>query len=640
MGENLTSEKDNTTIPAQTEFEGIMHNADMHSGPFFIDGCDTLTKLFAQRCKELGNATSHREKVLGIWRSHSWNDYYRAARQIGLGLLSLGLKRNEVVSILSEDNKEWPYMDMGIQGVGAITSGIYTTDAPTQLAYLLNDSKSRFLFVENDEMLDKYLEIKDQVPLLEKVIILEREGLHEFSDKKAMFLDELYDLGEKFHQSEPERFKAEIARSEPQDIALLIYTSGTTGQPKGAMISHENIIFTVSATLQALPNLQNDEQLCFLPLCHVFERNTSIFSPIASKTIVNFAESTETIFDNLQEVSPHVFTAVPRVWEKIYSKVTLMAQDGTSLGKFAFSSAIKAGQARAEYIITNRDVPFFTRIYYNIWDFLVLKNLRRMLGLARIRRAISGAAPISPDLLRWFRAIGVNLLEGYGQTEGSGVTSVNTLSSNKNGSVGPGIPGVTIKIADDGEVLFAGGNVFPGYWNNKKKTAETMAKNGFLRTGDVGKLDGDSFLYITGRLKDIIITAGGKNITPSEFENKMKSFAHISDVVIIGDKRKYLTCLVMIDKENVEKYAQDNKVPFSDFASLCAAKEVQELIGSIIEEINQDFARVEQVKDFRLIDIILTAEDDELTATMKLKRGFVEKHYKPLIEQMYKNKNV
>ncbi len=636
MGENSIS-GDSTELPPQKTSAGVSYNADMHSGPFYIDGCDTMPKLFARRCRELGDKTSHREKVLGIWRSHSWNDYYNAARRIGLGLVSLGIGRGEVVSILSEDNKEWPYMDLGIQCIGAMTSGIYTTDAPSQLAYLLNDSRSRVLFVENDEMLDKYLAIRDQVPGLEKVIILEREGLHDFSDDRTMFLDELYDLGDRFHQSDPKRFEEEIARSSPDDIGMLIYTSGTTGQPKGAMISQGNIIFTVGATLQALPNLPGDEQLCFLPLCHVFERNTSIFSPIVSKSTVNFAESPETVFDNLQEVSPHVFSAVPRVWEKIYSRVTLAIQDGTGLGRFAYSRAIRAGQERAGYVTTNRKVPFLTGARYAFWDFLVLKNLRRMLGLSRIRHAISGAAPISPDLLRWYQAIGVNLLEGYGQTEGSGVTSVNTAGANVIGSVGRAIPGVGLKISGDGEILFCGGNVFAGYWNSPEKTARTLTEDGCLRTGDLGRIDENGFLYITGRLKDIIITAGGKNITPAEIENQLKSHAHISDVVVIGDRRKYLTCLVMIDKENVEKYAQDHKVPFSNFASLCAAREVQDLIGSIIREVNQNFARVEQIKDFRLIDIILTAEDDELTATMKLKRGFVEKRYKSLIDEMYKN---
>ncbi len=623
-------------LPPQTDVNGVQTNADLDAGgPFVIDGCDTITKLFRKRCEALGSRTAHREKELGIWRAYSWEDYYVHARRIGLGLMALGLKRGDVVSILSEDNKEWLYADLGIQGVGGIASGVYTTDAPSQLAYLVNDSGSRFLFVENDEMLDKYLEIRDQVPTLEKVIIFDREGLYDFHDEKTLFLDELYDLGEQFRQSDPDRFEKEIEKSRPEDVGLLIYTSGTTGMPKGAMITNENVIFGLSAMLRVLPSYEGDEQLCFLPLCHVLERTVTVYVQIAAKTVVNFAESVETVFDNMREVSPDVFTAVPRVWEKIYSRVSLMADDATTFGRWAYHQAIAAGRAKADYEVAGKPVPWLVALRYRIWDFLVLRNLRRMLGMDRLRRGITGAAPISPDLLMWYRAIGVILLEGYGQTEGAGITSVNMVERNRIGTVGPPIPGIKIRIAEDGEIQMKGPNVFPGYWNKPDKTAETMTEDGYLRTGDVGHLDEDGFLSITGRLKDIIITAGGKNITPAEIENRLKFSPYISDAVVIGDRRKYLTCLIMIDQENVEKFAQDRKIPFNDFASLCAAKEVRELIGSIIAEVNKDFARVEQIKDFRLIDILLTPEDEELTATMKLKRSFVEKRHKALIDEMY-----
>ncbi len=622
-------------IPKQKILRGISINEDLSKGPYFVDGCDTICKLFEKRCLQLGEKTAHREKHLGIWHSYSWSDYYNCARKIGLGLVSLGLKRGDVVSILSEDNKEWLYCDLGIQSVGGITSGVYTTDSPAQLAYLINDSGSKFLFVENDEMLDKYLEIKNEVPTLEKVIIFDRDGLADFSSEKTLFLDELYDLGEKLHQEKPQYFSNEIAKSKPSDIALLIYTSGTTGKPKGAMLSNENIVFTMGSCLPVLPYNIDDEQLCFLPLCHILERNISVYLPIICSTITNFAESTETVFDNLQEVQPHVFTAVPRVWEKIYSRLTIMAQEATLIGKWAYNMAIKAGMKRANFTIENKKAPFLIELNYHIWNFLVLNNLRRLIGMNRVRRAITGAAPISTDLLRYYHAIGVRLYEGYGQTEASGVTSVNLVNHNKVGTVGPAIPGTIIRIAKNGEIQLKGAHVFPGYWNDKEKTQETMTKDGYLMTGDVGRLDEDGFLTITGRLKDIIITAGGKNITPSEIENKLKASIYISDAVVIGDRRKYLTCLIMIDQENVEKFAQDKKIPFSDFASLCAAKEVQELIGSIIKEVNKDFARVEQIKQFRLIDILLSAEDDELTATMKLKRSFVEKKYEKLINEMY-----
>jgi long-chain acyl-CoA synthetase len=401
------------------------------------------------------------------------------------------------------------------------------------------------------------------------------------------------------------------------------------------MISHENIIVSIIGSVLTLPVEPTDEQVCFLPLCHILERLITVFTPIGLKSTVNFAESPETVFDNVREVSPHVFTAVPRVWEKLYSRVTIMASEATLLGKWSFSQALKAGHKRAEALEAGDPVPWGTRVAYAFWDFLLLHNLRRMLGFDRLRRGTTGAAPISPDLLRWYRAIGVTVLEGYGMTESSGVISVNLLDRQKTGSVGPVVPGGEVRISPEGEIQYKGANVFKGYWNKPDKTAEAKSEDGWLRTGDVGRLDNEGFVAITGRVKDIIITAGGKNITPAEIENRLKFSPYISDAVVIGDKRKFLSCLIMIDQENVEKFAQDRKVPFNNFKSLCAAQEVRDLIGGIVEETNREFARVEQIKDFRLIDVLLTAEDEELTATMKLKRSFVEQKHSQLIDEMY-----
>lgn len=621
--------------PPQKTVDGYTINADLDApGPYFFDGCDTLVALFRRRCAELGGKIAHREKDFGIWLSYSWAEFYDHARLIGLGLVSLGLKRGEVVSILSEDNKEWIYADLAIQCVGGITSGIYTTDSASQLEYLLNDSGSRFLLVENDEQLDKFLAIKDRVPSLIKAIVFDREGLHGFSDDRVIFLDELYAAGRVLLKQDPGRFEQEIDRARPGDTAILVYTSGTTGPPKGAMISHENIMASISGALLCLPVGADEEQVCFLPLCHILERLISVFVPLGLKSTVNFAESPETVFDNVREVSPHVFTAVPRVWEKIYSRISIMTDEATALGRWAFRRALAAGMRRLAAEEAGRPVPLATRLACAFWDLVVLRNIRRLLGLDRLRRGTTGAAPISPDLLRWYRAIGVVVLEGYGMTESTGVISVNLIGRGRIGSVGPVVPGGAVRIAADGEIQYRGGNVFQGYWNKPEKTAETFT-DGWLRTGDVGRLDEAGFLYITGRTKDIIVTAGGKNITPAEIENRLKFSPYISDAVIIGDRRKYLTALIMIDQENVEKFAQDRRVPFSDFRSLCAAREVRDLIGGIVAETNAEFARVEQIKDFRLIDILLTAEDEELTPTMKLKRGFVEKAHKKLIDEMY-----
>lgn len=619
----------------QITVNGVRVNATAGQRPAMVDDCDTIVKLFAKRCGGLGQRTAHREKDMGIWKSYSWKDYWDHAKWLGLGLRALGLERGEVVSILSEDRKEWCYADLGIQCVGGIANGVYTTDSASQLEYLLRDSDSRFLFVENDEQLDKFLEIEGQAPQVKKVIILEQDGLHDLRHEKCVFLDELYETGRAFEAENRHFFEDEIEKARAEDTALLIYTSGTTGAPKGAMLSQENVISAMVSGAHALPTLETDEQLCFLPLCHILERNVSVYFPLAGKATINFAESPETVFDNLQEVSPNHFTAVPRVWEKIYSRVLVLAQEATPIGRWAFNRAIAAGMKRAEYQLVRKPVPAVAAMYYAMWDALVLKNLRRMLGMDRLRRGGTGAAPISPELIKWYWAIGVRLLEGYGMTENTGLASINVPDDNKLGTVGKAVPGFDIRIADDGEIQTHGLNNFQGYWRNNEKTAETYSDDGWLRTGDIGMLDEDGFLTITGRLKDIIITAGGKNITPAEIESRLKFSHYISDAVVIGDGRKYLSCLIMIDQENVEKFAQLKKVPFSDFASLCAAQDVVDLVRHEVEQVNKEFARVEQIKEFRLINVLLTAEDDELTATMKLKRGFVEKKHKGLIDEMY-----
>lgn len=619
------------SMPEQHTIDGFQVNKDLSQAPHFVDGADTMCKLWSLRCKTLSAQTAHREKKFGIWKSYGWNEFYERAQQIGLGLRRLGLKRGEVVSILAEDSKEWIYADIGIQAVGGIASGVYTTDSARQLSYLVNDSDSRFLFVENDEQLDKYLSIADQMPGLSKVIVFDLEGLHDFEDENVLSLEELYQLGAHAAAENPGEFEDEIEKGTPEDTCLLIYTSGTTGDPKGVEITNANIMFSMSIGPHALPVYSSDEQLCFLPLCHILERLLSVFLPIFAGSKVNFAESTETVFENIQEVSPTIFTAVPRVWEKMYSRISIMLEDATPFGKWAFNQALKAGHKRIRALESNKATP----ISYQFWDFFLLRNLRRMLGMDKLRRGVSGAAPISPDLLRWFRAIGVPIYEGYGMSETAGIMTVNLSEAEKLGSVGRVVPGAEVRIGDGGEIQYFGANCFKGYWNNPDKTEETFTRDGWLRSGDIGQIDNEGYVFITGRMKDVIITQGGKNITPAEIENRLKFSPYISDAVVIGDKRKFLSCLVMIDQENVEKYAQDRRVPFSDFASLCRTEAVVELINGVIDNVNEDFARVEQIKSFRLIDTVLTAEDDELTATMKLKRSFVEQKYNSLIDEMY-----
>lgn len=594
-----------------------------------VQGCDTIARLFRQQCKKWLTKTAHREKHLGIWHSYSWSDYFSDASAIGAGLIDLGLNTADRVGILSEDNRDWLCCDMGITVAGGIPTGIYTTDSAQQLAYIMNDSTAKFLIVENDEQLDKYLQVESEIPELLWVIVFERLGLREFSQPNVLFFDELKARGRKLLESNPQVINEQIEQLSPEDTALLIYTSGTTGPPKGAMITHRNVIFQLSVCQEILDDRATDEQLCFLPLAHIYERELSSHLPLTTGAVVNFTESVDTVFENMREVSPHSFSAVPRFWEKVYSQIQVYREEASTVGRWAFDASVASGLALQEY-----PASLLYRVRYQFWNIIVLRNLRRMMGMDRMRRAASGAAPVSVELLCWFNAIGVQLLEGYGATETTAVISVNTAGCNRPGTVGKPLPHTEVRIAENGEILVRGPHVFKGYWNQAEKTREVFSEDGWFHTGDTGVLE-DGYLTISGRIKDIIITAGGKNISPAELESQLKFSPFISDAVVIGDRRKYLTCLIMIDQENVERYAQSQRVPFSDFASLCAAPEIHALIEREVETVNKSVARVEQIKKFRLINVLLQAEDEELTPTMKLRRTFVEKRHAVLIDSMY-----
>jgi long-chain acyl-CoA synthetase len=600
-----------------------------------IDGRATVPALFWHRVQTRADKVAMREKDRGIWRSYTWGEYGARAKAVGMGLIALGLEPGERAAILSENNKEWLFCDLGVLCAAGVSTGIYPTDSPAQVEYLVNDCDAKFLFVEDEEQLDKVLAVRQRTRGLEKIIVFDMEGLRGFSDPQVISLEKLYGLGEDHARKHPEVWEQRIALPKPSDTAIIVYTSGTTGPSKGAMLTHRNILFQMGAFKRiGLPLGEADEALNFLPLCHVAERFGGCYNLIAAMHVVNFAEAPDTVPQNLREVAPHIFLAVPRVWEKLYSAITIQIKEGTALGRLAYRSAIAVGYKASKYEIEGKPVPALLRIARAIADRLVLKNIRVMLGLDRIRWAVTGAAPISPDLISWYWALGVRMYEVYGQTENAGLATSNYPGQLKIGTIGRSAPGTELKLSTDGEILLRGPHVFKGYLNKPDKTAEVL-RDGWLHTGDVGLIDNQGFVRITDRMRDIIITAGGKNITPSEIENQLKFSPYISDAVVIGDKRNYLTCLIMIDHDNVVKFAQDHNVPFTNYASLCRATEVQELIGKEVEAVNKKFARVETIKKFRLIDQLLTAEDEELTPTMKLKRGLVEKKYGELISNMY-----
>lgn len=598
---------------------------------------DTIPAIFWNAVAQRGPKVWLRQKDLGLWRSWTWEQTAQAVREIGHGLIALGFAPRETASILSNTNIEWVLCDLAVLSTGGVANGIYPTDAAEQVHYLCEDSRTTVLFVENEEHLDKALQVRSQLPLLKKIVVFDMEGLRNFDDPQVMSLDALRALGREHLDEHPQALAERVAAVKPEDLAILVYTSGTTGKPKGAMHSHRGLVYTVHGYNTLIARDESDECMCFLPLCHIAERMGGEYFSLYTGAKLNFVENPETVPENVREIAPTVFTAVPRVWEKFYSGVMIALKESSRLQQAAYAWAIGVGQRVAERVLRGEAVPGALKLQFRVARALVLDNVRKLIGIHRARFLVTGAAPISPDLVRWYLALGVPMLEVWGMTETCGASTGVPAQRIKPGSIGPAASYNEVRLdPQTGEILVRGPNVFMGYLNLPEKTAETIDADGWLHTGDVGVVDEEGYFRITDRMKDIIITAGGKNITPSEIENELKFSPYITDAVVIGDQRPYLTAIIMIDQDNVEKFAQDHDVPFSNYASLTRAPEVQQLIQGVIDEANRKFARVEQVKKFWLLDTQLSAEDEELTPTMKLKRKLVQKKYAEQIEAMYR----
>jgi long-chain acyl-CoA synthetase len=603
---------------------------------------DNLPEMFWNAVAKRGERTLFRQKKYGLWQSLSWNEVAAIVREAGMGLLELGFEVGETTSILGNTRQEWLFSDLAVLSCGGISSGIYPTDAASQVEYLMQDSNSAVIFVEDDEQLDKALEVRERLPALRKIVVWDMGGLRDLHDEQVISFEQLRELGRARlarlgADAAAAEWQARIVSRRAEDLAILIYTSGTTGKPKGAMLSHGNILQSVRSFNMVIAQDEDDERMCFLPLCHVAERNGGAYFALYTGTTLNFVENPETIPENVREIAPTVFVAVPRVWEKFYSGVSIALKESNAFEQWAYKLAIGVGLEKVRRYEARQAISVGLNFAHWLARLLVLNNVRKMIGIHRSRMLITGAAPISPDLVRWYLALGVPMLEVWGMTETGGGATAMPIDRIKPGSIG--VPGTMneLKLSAEGELMVRGPNVFMGYLNQPEKTAETIDAEGWLRTGDVGTVDEEGFYRISDRLKDIIITAGGKNITPSELENQIKFSPYVTDAVVIGDKRPYLVCLIMIDQENVEKFAQDHDVPFSNYVSLTRAAEVQKLIGEEIERVNKQFARVEQIKKFRLIEKKLGAEDEELTPTMKLKRKLVSQKYAELIESMYRD---
>lgn len=605
-------------------------------GRFMMDRVNTtLPKLLREKASMLGNRVAMREKYKGIWQEISWRQYLEKTERLCLGLLELGMSKGDHGSILGENCPEWVFADLAFQSLGGVSVGIYPTNSADQVRYIIDHSKSRFVVVSDQEQADKILSVKDEIPLLQKMIVISMKGMRNYDDSLIMSYAEVEQLGHEAHEKNPGRFQELVKSTCPEDIAFIVYTSGTTGPPKGAMISHRNVIHEVLYCIQPVLHFTDrDSLLSYLPLCHIFERNLSVVLPLVHGYTINFAESIETVQQNIQEISPTFFAAVPRILEKLYSGVRIKLEDTTRFKKFMFHLFEPVGKIAAKYKMKKKRMPLWILASYGLaylWNF---RSVREKMGLLSCRCLMSGGAPIATEVLEFFRSIGINTVEMYGLTETCGALS-GPHSVIKHGSVGEPCQGLEFRLGDDGEILVKGDSVFSGYYRDEEATMEAV-KDGWLQSGDIGQLDHDGHLYIVDRKKDIIITSGGKNISPSEIENKMKCSPYVKEAIVIGDGKKFLTALIQIDYDNVGNWAQNNRVPYTTYKSLAGNSQVYSLITREIEKMNQTLANVETIKKFKILEKELDQDDEELTATQKVKRKVIAKRFQREIEELYK----
>ena len=571
-----------------------------------------------------------RHKKFGIWSEFTWEQYLSKVRLTAFGFYELGVRDGDKVAIHSENRPEWVFADLGVQTIGSVSVGIYPTSPASEVEYLLSHSEASVLVVENEEQLDKALEAWDRLEKLKKIVVIDPRGVRAFDDSRIITFQELLELGGLVDEK---RFEEMIQNIESSETAIIVYTSGTTGPPKGAMITHENLRFAAISWGLVYEYRTNDEVLSYLPLCHVAERVISVANGVYHGYVVNFGEDTNSFIEDLREVQPTFFLGVPRVWEKMLAAIQIRSNDATWFKRFLFHFWIKQGGLLLQRRLKNENT-FLDSIWFGIGWLFVFRSLKKRLGLMRVREALSGAAPIAPQVLELLMSVGVPIREGYGMTENTAVGTIVPVDELLLGAVGKPLPFSEVRIAEDGEILTHSDGTFKGYFKNPEATKETII-DGWLHTGDIGHIDKLGHLWITDRKKDIIITAGGKNLSPSEIENRIKVSPYVREAMIIGDRRKYLTALIGIESDTVGDWAARQGIPYTTYEDLSSKDEVNELISTIINDANKDFAQVETIKYFRLLPIELDHEDGQLTATQKVKRATLAEQFTELIESMY-----
>ncbi len=583
----------------------------------------TIADLLPKAAELYGSKVAVRYKEGEQWIGKSFEEVREIVRPLAFGLVTLGVEKGDRVSILGNTRPEWTYFDYAALSIGATVVPIYQTNSPEECRYVLENSDSKVVVVEDAEQLEKVRAVRDQLPKLEQIVMMTG------SAEDAISME---DLAAKGGGGDAASWEALYSAVTPQDICTFIYTSGTTGPPKGCVISHGNYRSMLDMVNDVSVIEDEDLAYLYLPLAHSFALLIQFGTFDLGTTLAYWERDPLKILPNLAELKPTYFPSVPRIFEKIYTAATSAIEKEGGAKKAIFNWAIKVGEKMRAAERAGRKPGFLLQRQYDFADKKVLSKIRGLFG-GRIRLAVSGAAPINPEILRFFDAAGVLVLEGWGMTETSTAATISTPDDFKVGTIGKPFPGCEVKIAGDGEILVKGPNVFQGYHKNPEATNETIV-DGWLHTGDIGEVDRDGFIKITGRKKDIIITAGGKNITPANLEAEIKQHPLVSQCVVVGDRRPYLVALVTLDPEEAVKYAQENNLP-EDPVQLAQNPDVKAAIEAHVEKINQNFARVEQVKKISILPHDLSQESGELTPTLKVKRAVVAQKHEGAIEQLY-----
>jgi long-chain acyl-CoA synthetase len=607
-------------------------------------GATTVASLARDWARRAPKQVAMRDKDFGIWRGFDWATTWNLVEEAAHGLLALGVEPGDRVSIHSEDRPEWIILDLAAVAVRGITVGFYPTNPSAEVEYLLKDSGACVHFAEDEEQYDKIDEIgRDKLSDVRRIIFVEPRGMVGKDDERLLFWDNFLELGREHRAKHPNAVADRMAAAKDDDIMTLVYTSGTTGPPKGAMLTNANAAFCIDKIVNAGervpggPPNPKDQIVTYLPLCHVAERIFSTWTMVGAGPILNFAESIETVNENLREVQPTIFFAVPRIWEKLHAISLIRANDATWFKRKMLAIGLGLANRIGKIKVANDGNHTITsRLMAAIGWVIIFRPMRERIGLRRCRYASSGAAAIAPEVLEFFIGLGVPVFELYGMTENSAVATANFVGRMKLGTVGEPYPGIGFRIADDtGEIQTKHDGVFKGYWNNPEKTAETMTDDGWLMTGDVGVWVDGTHVRIVDRIKHIIITSGGKNISPSEIENSLKTSPYVKESMVIGEGRKYLTALIGIELDTVGDWALRRGIPYTTYRDLSEKPEVIELIDQVVQQTNEKFARVENIRKFALLPKELDHEDGELTATQKLKRSAMHDMFGDLVESMY-----